>query len=90
MADQFSEADGRRLAVDMLVEMRELGLDEFSIEGAPYREGRPQNELLARYLARAREHPQVEAGFLAILSDAVAQAVEGGGSIELYEEHANG
>lgn len=87
VAGQFTQADGRRLAVDMFVEMRDLGTDELVIDRAgEYREGRPQNDVLARYLRTARAHPEVEAGFLAMLTDAIGSAVEGGGAIELYEE----
>ena len=89
MADAFTEADGRRLAVDMLVEMRDLGFDELAIGDAEeVREGRPQADILARYLRTAREHPNVEAGFLAILTDVIGSAAEDGGAIELYEQEA--
>lgn len=84
-AAAFTEADGRRLAVDMLVEMRELGMDELAIEGAEYRSGRPQSDVLVRYLRNAQRHAAIEAGFLAVLTDALGCA--NGGALELYERH---
>jgi hypothetical protein len=90
LSDALTEADGRRLAVNMLVEMRDLGADELVIDRADeYRDGRPQNDVLVRYLRTAREQPRVEAGFLAVLTDVLGSAVEGGGAIELYEREAN-
>jgi hypothetical protein len=87
---QFTEMDGRRLAVDMLVEMRDLGSDALIIDDAnDYRDG-PQNDLLAGFLRAAHEHPAVEAGFLQVLTDVLGSAVEGGGAIEHYEALAGG
>ena len=86
----LSEADGRRLAVDMLVEMRRLGFDELAINGADEcREGRPQNDVLVRYLRTVRSHPEVEAGFLAVLTDVIGDAAAAGGAIELYERESS-
>jgi len=89
----LTASDGRELAVNMLVEMEELGLDELAIEGNveladEVRDGRPQSDILLRYLRVAQQHPEVEAGFLAILTDALGSSVEGGGAIELYEQIA--
>lgn len=84
----LTEADGRRLAVDMLVEMAELGVDDLAIDGAEYRDGRPQNDVLARFLRSVRGAPAVEAGFLQVLTDVIGSAVEGGSAIELYERLA--
>lgn len=89
----LTEADGRRLAVDMLAEMSALGFDELAIDGAQYRDGRPQSDMLVRYLRAAREDPKVEAGFLAVLQDVIGSAAEGSGHEDfdlLLQEGANG
>lgn len=87
----FTEIDGRRLAVDMLIEMRALGSDALIIDDFnDYRDG-AQSDVLARFLRTAREHPAIEAGFLQVLTDALGTYVEGeGGAIEHYEAHAGG
>ena len=87
---QFTRLDGRRLAVDMLVEMRDAGFDALIIDDAhDYRDG-VQSDVLVRYLRTAREHPEVEAGFLEILTDVIGSHAEGGGAIEHYECLAGG
>lgn len=86
----LTAADGRALAVNMLVEMEELGLDELAVDGDEYlrdelRDGRPQSDVLTRYLRAAQQHPEVEAGFLAVLTDALGAAAEGGAATLVYE-----
>jgi len=73
----LSEADGRRLAIDMLLEMSALDLDELAIDGTEAREGRPQSDVVRRYLRTARENASVEAGFIAVLTDALGSFAEG-------------
>jgi hypothetical protein len=92
VAQFTAKADGRRLAVDMLIEMQELGLDELAIDNADeYREGRPQSDILVRYLRAIRGQPAVEAGFLAVLTDVIGSACdEDVAAIKLYEREANG
>ena len=85
MADQFTEADGHQLAIDLLDEMQDIGMDELGIDEADeYRDGRPQNDVLTRYLRVAQTHPQVEKGFLAVLTDVIGSHVEGTGGAD-YE-----
>jgi hypothetical protein len=55
---ELTEEDGCQLAVNMLVEMEQIGFDELVIDGEKYREGRPQNDLLTRYLT-----PRAAGGF---------------------------
>lgn len=77
----LTESDGRRLAVELLLEMSQLGLDELAIDGsvdaAEVREGRPQSDVLARYLRSARQNNALEAGFIAVLTDVLGSAAEG-------------
>lgn len=89
---RFTRADGVHLAVNMLVEMEELGLDELAVDGDEYlrderRDGRPQSDILVRYLRAAQQHPEVEAGFLAVLTDALGAAAEGGAATLVYERN---
>ena len=85
----FTRADGIELAVNMFAEMEELGLDELAIDNAQEcRDGRPQSDILARYLRNAQRHPEVEAGFLAVLTDALGSAAESGAAIGVYEREA--
>ncbi len=83
----LTAADGRRLAIDMLREIRdEVGSDATSIE-EEYREGRPQSDVLARHLrVVGRAGPAVEAGFLAVLTDFLGGAFEAPTDPEFYEE----
>lgn len=81
----FTEADGHQLAIDLLDEMSEIGMDELCIDQADeYREGRSQNDVLTRYLRAAQQHPAVERGFLAVLTDVIGSNVECSGGAD-YE-----
>ena len=83
---RLTEADGRRLAIDMLLEIRdELGVDE-SVLDDDARDGRPQSDVLARYLRSVRAAGSAaEAGFLAVLTDFVGSGFEGAPDPEEYE-----
>lgn len=56
---QFTEADGRQLAADMLLELRDAGADATCLD-AGIRDGIPQNNVAARYLKVLRERDSVE------------------------------
>ena len=73
----LTQADGIRLAVDMLLEMSRLGLDQLAIDAADARDGRPQSDVLARFLTTAQRSPAVKAGFLAVLTDVLGSYAEG-------------
>ena len=74
----LTAADGRQLAADLLRELKVAGVDECMVD-AKYRDGRPQCDALARYLRVARESgsAEVEASFIAVLTDFVGSAFEG-------------
>ena len=85
----FTRTDGIELAVNMLADMEALGGDELAIDNdQEYRDGRPQSDILVRYLRNAQRHPAVEAGFLAVLTDALGSAAESGAAIGVYEREA--
>ena len=84
----LTEADGRQLAADMLKEMERIGFDELALDGAQYREGRPQNDVLARYLAAARGSADIERGFLAVLTDVLGSAAEHDGGAYFHRLEA--
>lgn len=75
----LSQADGRMLAVDMLIEFRESNSDEVSIEQR-YRPGKPQSDILGRYQRVVKDHnnPTVEAGFNAVVNDLLSHFLSGG------------
>lgn len=83
---RFTEADGRQLAVNMLLEIRdELGVDECVLD-PDARDGRPQSDVLARYLRTVRDAgAAAEAGFVAVLTDFVGSAFEATPDPESYE-----
>lgn len=83
---RFTEADGRQLAIDMLLEIRdELGVDECVLEDEG-RDGRQQSDVLARYLRAVRDAgAAAEAGFIAVLTDFVGSAFEAPSAPEDYE-----
>ena len=84
----LTEADGRKLAVDMLLELRAIGADVTSIEEQYHEQGRSQDSVVARYLETVRTHgnPNVEVGFVAVLTDFLAGALDGAvPDPELYE-----
>jgi hypothetical protein len=62
--------NGVRLALDLLDEASDLGLDELAIED-DCRDGRAQNNVMLRYLdkLRALEDRNADAAFCAVLSD---------------------
>jgi hypothetical protein len=75
--ERFTQADGRRLAIDMLLEIRDdVGVNE-SVLDDDARDGRPQSDVLARYM-RTVKHAggAAEAGFVAVLTDFIASAFE--------------
>lgn len=81
--DAFSSADGRQLAIDMLLELRDLGADATAID-------RPgQQNIVGHYLRIIREQgaPALEHGFAAVLTDFIAGALDGAApDPEVYEE----
>jgi len=72
MTEPFAERDGRELAVQMIHELLEAGDDACCIE-SEYRDVVPQTDAVTRYLAvlRERQSPALDAGFAAILTDAL-------------------
>ena len=84
---RFTEADGRQLAIDMLLEIRDrVGVDECVLEDS-VRDGRPQSDVLARYMRSVRDAGEAaEAGFVAVLMDFVGSAFEATPDPESYEE----
>lgn len=88
----FTETDGRRLAVDMLAELAEVGADRACIDASTRIQAGfkgPQVNVVARYLGvlRKRGSVEIEAGFGAVLSDFIASALDGAaGDVEFYEE----
>ena len=83
---RFTESDGRRLAIDMLLEIRdELSVDECVLD-ANWRDGRPQSDVLVRYLKSVRSAgAAAEAGFVAVLTDFVGSVFEFTPDPEEYE-----
>ncbi len=79
MAELYTERDGRELAVQMLHELMHAGADVCAIE-SKYRDGTPQFDAFARYLAilRDRQSAELDAGFAAILTDALGIYLDGG------------
>jgi hypothetical protein len=66
-----------RLAADMLLEMSALGMGKLAIDGGKARKGKPQSDVLARYLRNASQSEAVKAGFLAVLTDLLGSYAEG-------------
>jgi hypothetical protein len=68
-------ARGSALAVEMLAE---TDMDEMTLTDK-FRDGRPQNNLLYRYLLRLREigDAQIEAAFCSVITEYVASARDG-------------
>jgi hypothetical protein len=78
-ATSYSHKDGRTLAAAMLREFSESNADEASIERR-YRPGKPQSNILTRYLRLVSEHNSgpLKAGFNAVLTDFLAHAFRTG------------
>lgn len=97
-APTLTEADGRQLAVDML---RDLG-DRWNDQEGLDADGEPSEvtealmnrepDILRRYLGQvhARNSPQVERGFLCVLSEYIGSAVEGAPlDLDAYDQHVD-
>jgi hypothetical protein len=85
-----TEAHGHALALDMLDEMAEIGVDELVLDCAKEcRQGRQQNNVLTRYLRIAQQSPEVERGFLAVITDILGAAAENCGGDD-YRAIVNG
>lgn len=82
----LSQADGRKLAVDMLVGLRDSNADEASIESR-YRPGKAQCDILSRYqrVMRDQGNPAVEVGFNAVPNDFLGHVFYGIVEPEFYE-----
>lgn len=90
---------GVSIAYKMLSELEQLDGDKAGITLADYasleewpREGNPFRNVVAEYLAVAREGgPSVEAGFLAVLTDMIAMNCQGlGADSGRYEDFGRG
>src|SRR5437762_4821632 len=79
----LSQADGRRLAAEMLIKFQESNHDEVAVEQR-YRAGKSQSDILGRYqrVVRHQPDPSVEAGFNAVLSDFLSHSLSGGCEME--------
>lgn len=82
VANGSTWADGQALAVQLLHELEEhdLEFDAYSLDPAERAPGKPQVDILARYLEsidRAAS-PKAKEGFTALLSDYLAGAAAGG------------
>ena len=83
--------DGRKLAIAMLRQAREVGTNAAIIK-AERLNAAPQNNFVLGYIWTVREanDPKFEAEFCAVLSDVLARRVEGQEpSIEFYEDIAD-
>lgn len=78
----FTEADGRQLAADMLLELRDAGADATCLDaGIRIAVGLsgPQNNVVARYLRelRKRDSAELDAGFAGVVSEFIGSALDG-------------
>lgn len=88
----FTETDGRRLAVEMLRELEEVGADAANIDdGIRKQTGYgAQRNVAAEYLGKLRGNADLERGFGALLSDFIASTLDGAiPAPEFYEERIN-
>jgi hypothetical protein len=80
-----TEADGRALAVEMLREASDIGLNDLAFREYE-RDGRPQDQLVLRYLDQLRDADRrVAIGFSSVLSDFLGSC-EGSVDLEIYEQ----
>lgn len=100
--DRLSEADGRRLAVDMLRELQGWWLaaeKEFDRRGERVGDAHAVNEFLLqqkpaifkRYMTAARRSSAIERGFLSVLSEYMGAAMNDAPmTADAYESHVEG
>lgn len=67
----FTEVDGRELAIQMLREIEDAGLDECTID-QDCRDGRAQNNIALRYIDSLGDNKQLRIGFAAMITEFVA------------------
>jgi len=86
----LTEGDGRELAIAMLGQALSVGPNAANIK-SELRNGAPQNNFVAGYLWMVREanNPKFEAGFCAVLSDALAKAAVDGKLAAECSENSN-
>jgi len=79
-------ADGRRLAIAMLREFRDLKPEECSCEDH-FRPGRHQRDVFGKYLELlSGSSAEVRAGFCVLMNDFVAAAVDLATDVDYYEQ----
>jgi len=79
----LTEGDGRALAVQMLREANDIGLNDLAIHEHE-RHGRPQNNLVLRYLdaLRKADSRRADIGFCSVLSDFIGTCTDGSPAID--------
>ena len=77
-----TEADGRKLAIEMLWDAQNISADLTCLypHDNPVRGDRPQRNYFLKYLKRLRKanNEEVDRGFAAVLSDFCGSAIDGG------------
>ena len=78
-------ADGRRLAIAMLREFRDVSLEDCSCE-EHFRPGRKQRDVLGKYLdLLGASRGDMHVGFCIVMNDFLAAASDGQVDVECYE-----
>jgi hypothetical protein len=77
-------ADGRRLAIDMLREFRDLKPEDCSCEDH-FRPGRKQRDVFGRYL-ELLSSSEIRAGFCIVMNDFLAAALDLATDVDFYEQ----
>lgn len=72
----FTESDGRELAIQMLLEIEEAGLDECTIDN-DCRDGGAQNNIALRYIDNLGNDKRLRTGFASMITEFVASYVDG-------------
>ena len=80
-----SVADGRRLAIAMLREFRDLKPEECSCEDH-FRPGRAQRDVFGQYLELLGSNSEVRAGFCIVMNDFLAAALDLATDVDFYEQ----
>lgn len=72
----LTEANGREIAIQMLREIENAGLDECTIE-QDCRDGGAQNNVALRYIDKLGDSKQLRAGFASMITEFVASYADG-------------
>jgi hypothetical protein len=82
----LTEANGRELAIQMLREIEDAGLDECTIDQG-CRDGEAQNNIALRYIDSLGDNKQLRIGFASMITEFVASYADGQSNsiVEFYQ-----